>query len=450
MREATRGGWSVLPAGLCTWLDGGGLPEVDLILSTRNLRKVVDYEPADLTFTAGAGIPIRGLQEVTREEGQWLPLDPPGGLRGSLGALAALGASGPLRLAYGSPRDQILGLTLVSGDGRILRWGGRVVKNVAGFDITRLSVGSWGVLGILTSVSGRLFPLPERDLTLLVPGASAEALLQLGRRMATSPVPFAAVELVDPVGRMRGAPRRRREYQGREEGMGNGGEGFSGVSGAERPEGAVLVLRAMGSESHVKAVESRARQAVSQEGAPWKAGELTRLEGEGSAAFHDALGSREEEGDLILRLSLLPSAMGSALEEIRRLEAFLAAEGLLVSAAETQPSVEDSDEGRRDQEDDGGSSIHLAAHVGWGVVRVVIPCLVREESALVNLLAPELSGLRRRLERAGGSLSLVRGPRRLLSEVGAWGKSGPEVALVRGIKKVFDPEGILAPGRFGI
>jgi glycolate oxidase FAD binding subunit len=225
LTRASQEGWRVLPAGQGTWLDGGGPAEFDVIVSTRRLDTIEEYEPADLTFTAGAGLKLSSLSEATRTNGQWLPLDPPGGARGTLGAAVAIGVSGPLRYLYGTTRDHILGLSMVAGDGRVLRWGGRVVKNVAGFDLTRLSIGSWGSLGVITSVSARLFPVPESDVTLVLSGPDADSLLPAASWMAHSGLPLAALELLDPLG---------------------GAESFLGFDPGQEESRAGLVVRVMG------------------------------------------------------------------------------------------------------------------------------------------------------------------------------------------------------------
>lgn len=409
MDRATREGWKVLPGGLCTWLDGGGTPEVDLVVSTRNLSRMQSYEPADLTFTAGAGVPWKALGETTRVSGQWLPLDPPGMGTGSLGGLVATGTSGPLRHAYGAPRDHILGVTLVSGDGRILRWGGRVVKNVAGFDITRLSIGSWGALGVITSVSARLFPLPEVDRTILLRAPSAEDLLPVAREMALSPLPFSAVELLDPLSAVwpfqgnEPGERVRRPHPRR------GGEPAENA-------GAGLVLRILGSEAQVREMEARVRVKLSGPGKA--AGEsLLVLRDEESLAFHETLAEWETGAVIVLRLSLLPSIMRTSLEEVREVGARF-------------------------------GPLDVAAHMGWGVVRVAFAAAPAEEGDR-KALADALTALRTRLEAGGGGLVVSQAPRSLLEAVGAWGQGGGEGRLMRGLKEEFDPAGILSPGRFG-
>jgi glycolate oxidase FAD binding subunit len=156
---------------------------------------IVEYEPADLTLTAMAGIRGRDLLSRTSSSGQWLPLDPPGWGDATLGGLLATGESGSVAQIYGRTRDLTLGLTLVAGDGRVLDVGGRVVKNVAGFDLVRLAVGSRGALGLITRASVRLFPRPERDVGLLVSAPSIDELLPAARSVITSPLPLAGAEL---------------------------------------------------------------------------------------------------------------------------------------------------------------------------------------------------------------------------------------------------------------
>ncbi|MYF61249.1 MAG: FAD-binding oxidoreductase, partial [Gammaproteobacteria bacterium] len=133
MARASRDGRQVRFIGNATSLPPGYLDgPVDLVVSTRALDTVHAYDPADLTLTADAGVSLGQLERVTGDQGQWLPLDPPRRARRSLGGVLASGAYGPLQGKFGTPRDHVLGLTLVTGDGRVLELGGRVVKNVAG------------------------------------------------------------------------------------------------------------------------------------------------------------------------------------------------------------------------------------------------------------------------------------------------------------------------------
>jgi len=397
LARASEEGWPVLPAGSGSWLEGGGPSDVSLVVTTDRMKEMYEYEPADLTFTSGAGVTLAALGEATEPHGQWLPLDPPGGREGTLGATVSLGIGGPLRHLYGTPRDHVLGLTLVSGDGRILRWGGRVVKNVAGFDVTRLTVGSWGSLGVVTSVSARLFPIPEMDVTLAIPGETLETLLPFARVMARSSLPLAAVELLDSL---------------RAEGMPQSDGGWESGSPA-------LALRLLGTRAQVAEMEARILSELAHETAT-----PIRLEGEGSEVLHRNLSGWENGADMVLRLSLLPSELRVLLAEARELKALSEKGGL-------------------------EADVRVSAHVGTGVLRVAVSGLVRRDSELEPWV-PVLAGLRTRLEEGGGTLTLSSGPPPLMNAVGPWGTPGGEEGLLRGLKAEFDPKGILAPGRLGL
>ena len=176
------------------WLDGGRPCRAGAILDLAPHAGIVEYEPGDLTLTARAGTSLAALAAITRAEGQWLPLDPFGPPDGTLGATVATASAGPLSSAFGTPRDHVLGCELVTGTGTVVRAGGRVVKNVAGFDLVRLSIGAWGTLGVITELSVRLRALPEVDRTLAVHADAAEAWRWLRQ---SEFVPLAA-ELVSP------------------------------------------------------------------------------------------------------------------------------------------------------------------------------------------------------------------------------------------------------------
>lgn len=168
----------------------------DLVVSTAAMDRLVEHEPGDLMVRGRAGLRLADLQRAVSGSGQWLALDPPGGASRTLGGVVAGGESGPLRPLYGRPRDQVLGLTLVDGAGRILRLGGRVVKNVAGFDLVRFTTGSRGVLGVVTEVVFRLYPRPESDQTLVWECESLSAAWNLGRTLTEQRLPIASAELV--------------------------------------------------------------------------------------------------------------------------------------------------------------------------------------------------------------------------------------------------------------
>lgn len=186
------------PAGAGTWLDAGRPVHGATLLDLARFTGILDYTPGDLTLTARAATPLREIAHTARQNGQWLAIDPPGSLGGTLGATLATASAGPLSASIGLPRDVALGLEFVSGRGEVVRGGGRVVKNVAGFDLVRLQVGAWGTLGVLTEVTVRLRALPEVDRTVSfrIPNA-LEAIATLAARLRALPAPPLAAELLN-------------------------------------------------------------------------------------------------------------------------------------------------------------------------------------------------------------------------------------------------------------
>jgi glycolate oxidase FAD binding subunit len=171
VRSATAMRTPLRIVGRGTWLDAGHPASPDARpLQLRALDGVTQYTPGDLTLTARAGTALATIDALTATEGQWLPLDPfsRADHGGTIGATIATASSGPLAHALGLPRDVILGVEVVTGDGSVIHAGGRVVKNVAGFDLTRLMTGAWGTLGIITEVTVRLRGRPTCDETVVL------------------------------------------------------------------------------------------------------------------------------------------------------------------------------------------------------------------------------------------------------------------------------------------
>ncbi|MEO6445005.1 MAG: FAD-binding oxidoreductase, partial [Gemmatimonadaceae bacterium] len=167
-----------------SWMDAGCPVEPCTELDLSRLRGIREYTPGDLTLTAGPATTLAEIEDATGSHGQWLLLDPVGGALGTLGASLATASCGPLAASGGQPRDLTLGVEFVDGRGTVVRGGGRVVKNVAGFDLVRLLVGSWGTLGVITEVTVRLRALPECERTVAVPApADRETLATLLRAL---------------------------------------------------------------------------------------------------------------------------------------------------------------------------------------------------------------------------------------------------------------------------
>ena len=142
-----------------------GLPPArpGLVLSLKRLDRLLEHEPGDLTATAEAGMTLAAFQDALGQRGQWLSLDPPNAREGTLGGILASNASGPRRHLYGTARDLLIGLTMVLADGSIVRGGGKVVKNVAGYDLPKLAIGSFGTLGVIVEATVKLRPRPDTD-----------------------------------------------------------------------------------------------------------------------------------------------------------------------------------------------------------------------------------------------------------------------------------------------
>src|SRR5207302_2779779 len=142
-----------------TQLELGNPPDkIDAEVRTDRMRRIVDYSPSDMVLTAEAGVTLAEINAAAREHRQMLALDPPQPDRATIGGLVATGAFGPRRARYGAVRDLIIGVSLVRADGKIARGGGKVVKNVAGFDLPKVVCGSLGTLGLVGAAIFRLHP----------------------------------------------------------------------------------------------------------------------------------------------------------------------------------------------------------------------------------------------------------------------------------------------------
>lgn len=258
--------------GAGTWLDAGRPVRAERVLELRSLvsPSVVHYEPGDLTLTVRSTMTLGDIDRLVRGEGQWLPLDPAGSDSGTIGATVATASAGPLASGFGTPREQVLGVEVVTGKGEVIRAGGRVVKNVAGFDLTRLMTGAWGTLGAITEVSVRLRALPAVDRTVAVSASAADA----WRWINASEFTPNAAELLSP------ALAR---------GLGVG-------------EGGTLLLRLGGNESLVRA----AIESVSP------LGELREVDTE----VWRRLASREQPTSAVFRLGTRPSRLAGVWERV--------------------------------------------------------------------------------------------------------------------------------------
>src|SRR6266702_4369871 len=191
-------GLSLLTRGGGSRISIGGMPEqIDVLLETNRLTQVLEHEVADLTCHVEAGLTLAALQTRLVKQGQRLALDPPDAAQATIGGILASNASGPKRLRYGSARDLVIGLHVVQANGDVSRSGGRVVKNVAGYDLNKLFIGSLGTLGIIVEANFKLHPLPDAEHTLLITYSRIEDAMQMVMTLMGSLLTPSALELID-------------------------------------------------------------------------------------------------------------------------------------------------------------------------------------------------------------------------------------------------------------
>jgi glycolate oxidase FAD binding subunit len=396
VRAASAAGVPVIPWGGGTQMGLGVSPrEGALVVVTRRLGRVVEHEPGDLTATVEAGITLDALQQALGTRGQWLSLDPPFPGRATLGGVLAANAAGPRRHLYGTARDLVIGMRVVGADGALVRAGGKVVKNVAGYDLVKLYVGSLGTLGLIVEATLKLRPRPEADQACwaLFPGLGPAA-TAVAAVLASDLLPH-SVELLDEEATEVCA----------------GGLGLPATAGA-----AALVLGFDGLATTVAWQLEEARRLLAGAGAvraeacgPAMAGEVLGRIRDIRAAWPDPLA--------VVRVALVPVRVGPyALESAAALRA-------------------------------AGLRFLTVAHAGAGVVTLVLAAGDGGPPD-VTATAKALAGLRERARALGGQLVVESAPLAVKDEVPVWDEPGAALRLMRAIKAQLDPLGIMNPGRF--
>jgi glycolate oxidase FAD binding subunit len=405
VRQASRTGRPVFPRGGGTATEWGALRRGDgLVLETTGLDRVIDYPASDMTITVEAGITLAAVQAILGKEGQRLTLDPPRADRATVGGIYATGWSGPRRFGLGLPRDQIIGISFVTGEGTLVHGGGRVVKNVAGYDFPKLLTGSGGTLGIITQVTLKVRPVPETSALVAVE------------------VPLVGFELADLLASLNTSRTRPVALE-----LLNGPAAARALGdGPARPGDGVLVLGFEGSDETVawqtRQAETELAKAItpargeSSRPRVYLAGEAERV-WSGLVEFNAAV----PEGCASIRIGAVASALVGRMGG----EAQNATGGLL----ELLPAEE----------------WEWRAHAGNGVIDAHTRGVMGPDE-----LGRRIDELRRLLgERSPRARLVVTDCDAAVKErLSSWGERSGEWGLMERLKAEFDPAGILNPGLF--
>jgi glycolate oxidase FAD binding subunit len=197
--DAAAGGRTIALTGNATKRRMAGPVEpAEVEISTVSMRRVIEYEPRDLTISVDAGVSWRDLCGLLAQNRQMVPLDPPYGDNATVGGVIAANTSGPRRRLYGTARDLVIGMQFATLQGKLVHSGGMVVKNVAGLDMAKLMIGSFGTLAAIAVVNFKLMPLPEVERSFLLPFDSIAAAIAARNRILQSPLQPATIDLLNP------------------------------------------------------------------------------------------------------------------------------------------------------------------------------------------------------------------------------------------------------------
>jgi glycolate oxidase FAD binding subunit len=388
---------ALVACGGRTKLSMGMPPErFDIALSTARLNRVLAYDPGDLTLGVEAGIGVAALNAQLAEKGQMLPLLVTFYERATIGGVVAANSSSPLRHAFGGPRDYLLGMEFVTGEGVRTKSGGRVVKSVAGYDIHKLMIGSLGTLAVITRVNFKTFPLPPAQRTFVASFNAPEPALALCRAVAQSPLQPWLMEVVDPAA-------------------------ATIVSSAayRLPAGHwCVVMAACGKtsvvERHAADLPVIAEHAQAAGFAALSDAEKTSLLGR---IREFARHARDvSPAATLFRISVLPAQMHRLLLLARQ------------SAEENQ--------------------LPLAALVRASGFATIALLPVAKDPETLRRLSAAAKELYRASEDCGARAIMEYCPTELKREINIWGPPRADLALMRNLKNEFDPRGILSPGRF--
>lgn len=439
---------AIIPCGNRTKLAIGMLPSrYDIALDITALNKIAHYDPADLTLSVDAGTPFNDFAVPLYKQKQFLPLSVPFYYLSTIGGIIASGVDSALRHSYGTARDFLIGAEFVNGSGTLTKSGGRVVKNVTGYDLHKLLIGSLGTLGVITRLNFRTFPMPIESRGFVASFASAEAALKLSRAIAHSPLTPSSIELL--------SPQLLQLF-------------------LDSPEAAAEadVSDALPGPLTGLFPENSWHLCVSIEGTPEVCDryvrDLTHLSLHSATTNIHVFGSNDSQGaDLwnyigqsipllletspqatIFKISQLPARLAPLIAELTTIAnqsalphiTLARASGIIYfallpasnGAADVLPASDDISRGA------GGAALPAADHASLGGDNAAnIPLLAQASAAIFHLCSRE-----------SASASIQWSPTALKHLINVWGAPRPDSVLMHRLKSAFDPQNILAPSRF--
>ncbi len=394
---ANRLGLAVSPRGSGSKLGLGNPPRsCDLVVSTERLNQIVEYAPANLTVTAQAGVRLADLQAHLSSSRQFLPMDPPFASVATLGGILATNSSGPRRLGFGIARDLVIGSRVATTSGMVTRAGGRVVKNVAGYDLNKLYIGSLGTLALFVEIGFKVAPRPAAQTTVIGQFERLDQIAAITRSLRRSPLAPIATDLVNAAAVVElGIP-----------GLPDAGQGY------------LLAVLGAAPGAAVDRQTSSFAQMFQDAGATQIADVVSDFCDEFWAHVAEWPYRDADPHRLRLKLAVPPGRLTEAVRsaELRRGEL--------------------------------GNSIAIGARAGSGIVYLTVllgESLADDDLALIVRGILELRQNCRDLE---GSLVVEQCPLQVKERLDVWGDVGSSLPIMRNLKYALDPGGIMNPGRF--
>jgi glycolate oxidase FAD binding subunit len=380
----------VTPWGGGTKMAIGAPPQrLGFVVSLKRLNRLLEHEPGDLTATVEAGMTLGALQRALGSRDQWLSLDPAHADEATLGGILSSNAAGPRRHLYGSCRDLLIGVTVITAAGALVKGGGKVVKNVAGYDLPKLFIGSFGTLGVIVEATVKLRPRPDADRLVVARFAQLKEAGAAARGVTGSDLLPSALDLVD------GETLRTLALGG--------------------PDGAALLIGVDGIPEQVDWQCAEVERLLRSQGLV----DALVLDGDARDAAWRARGQLRRgaftETAAVMKWTVLPAQVAEVMEQ---------------GAAIAQRA---------------GLAAALAAHAGVGVVEAV---LAGGGVADATKVSEVLTEWRRLVRAAGGQALIESAPLAVKERVPVWDDPGPALRIMRGIKSQLDPKGLLNPGRF--